>query len=171
MHLSTKQNILTAVTLILFSTFEECLRESTLVTTEIIEIAPGHSNAIPEISVWMRNAFSGSHRQFRVSPRTFPMIDVASQACYRYSPRENWKTGGGLDLSGSCAAVALSENAITDASLPLVELRPGADPEACIRGGGKGGEGEIRSSCNILPPYVPRERGGEISLSSNDRQV
>lgn len=106
---------------------------------------------------------------FGGSPRTFPMIDVASQACYRYSPRENWKTGGGLDLSGSCAAVALSENAITDASLPLVSIWG----PVRIRRRVYAGRGEGNSQpCNILPPYViPRERGGEISLSSNDRQV
>jgi len=56
------------------------------------------------------------------------MIDVASQACYRYSSRENWKTGAELNSSGSCAAVALSENAITAVSLPLVS-RPGARRE------------------------------------------
>lgn len=138
----------------------------TLVTVKIIEIAPGYSNAIPEISVWMRNAFSESRRQFRVSPRTFPMIDVASQACARYSSGENWKTGGGLNSSGSCAAVALSENAITVASLSLVSTGGPVRIRRRVYAGGK-----TRPPCNILPPYVPRERGGEISLSSNDRQV
>lgn len=84
----------------------------------------------------------GRADDFEAPREPFPMIDMASQACYRYSSRENWKTGGGLNSSGSCAAVALSENAITGrVSTPRVDLGPATDPEACIRGQGEKGVG------------------------------